>query len=101
MPKPRVVDTRPELPHQAQVGDRIRIKESHRSALEADCVKARWSVDVDAIRTVTREDPFNPGGGRRLFVDGPPFAFSSQQVELAWNTEDERREMLRRNRWKV
>lgn len=101
MGKAKVADTRPELPHQPQVGDRIKIKESHRRALEEDCTKAGWAVDVDAIRTITREDPWNPGGGRRLFVDGPPFAFSSTQVELAWNTEDERREMLRARRWAV
>ena len=101
MGKPKVVDARPKLPHQPQVGDRIKIKEGHRSALTEDCRRAGWDVDADAIRTVTREDPWNPGGGRRLFVDGPPFAFSSMQVELAWNTEDERRAMLQRRGWKV
>jgi hypothetical protein len=101
MPKPKTVDVRPELPFQPQVGDRIKLKESVRSAFVADCRKAGWDVDPDAIRIVTREDPFNPGGGRRLFVDGPPFCFATNQVELAWNTEDERRDMLKADGWAV
>lgn len=99
--KRKAADIRPELPHQPQVGDRIKIKPGVASAFVADCLKSGWDVDPDQIRTVTREDPWNPGGGRRLFVDGPPFAFSSMQVELAWNTEDERREMLRARKWRV
>lgn len=101
MGKAKVADTRPELPHQPQVGDRIKIKRDLATAWVSDCASAGWDVDPDEIRTVTRDDPFNPGGGRRLFVDGPPFAFSTNQVELAWNSPEERREMLKADGWAV
>lgn len=91
-----------ELPKQAQVGDRIRLKPESISQCQEECKKAGWpDVDLYAVRVVTREDPFNPGGGRRLFFDGPPHCFASHDVILAWNTEDERRLALRARGWKV
>jgi hypothetical protein len=91
-----------ELPKQPQVGDKVRLKEERMVAYAAACKAAGWAnFDQYAVHVVTREDPFNPGGGRRLFVDGPPYAFASTDVKLAWNTEDERRRELRRRGWKV
>jgi hypothetical protein len=91
----------PDLPPQPQVGDRIRLKEEKVFEYTQACEAAGWTLDLNAIRIVIREDKFNPGGGRRLFVEGPPFAFASMDVQLAWNTEDERRRELRRRGWKV
>lgn len=99
--KKKLDDELPELPRQAQVGDRIRIKPERIDAYKLACARAGWDVDFYAIRTVIREDPYQPGGGRRLFVDGPPFCFGGTDVVLAWNTEGERREELRRQGWKV
>jgi hypothetical protein len=92
----------PDLPRQPQIGDRIRLKtEKITSYTEACKIAGYDDFDAYAIRTITREDPYNPGGGRRLFFDGPPFCFSSQDVRLAWSTEDERRLELRKLGWKV
>ena len=97
----KIDDVRPDLPHQAQVGDRIRLKPERMQEYNDACKLAGYEYDPYAIRLVTREDKYNPGGGRRLFVDGPPHCFSASDVNLAWNTEDERREELRRRGWKV
>lgn len=94
-------DVRPDLPPQAQVGDRVRLKEDRITPYKEACEKAGYDFDPYAIRVVTREDKYNPGGGRRLFVEGAPHCFASTDVVLAWNTEDERREMLRRQGWRV
>jgi len=99
--KRKIDDERPELPRQAQVGDRIRLKPELISRYAAACKQAGYDCDLYAIRTVIREDKFAPGGGRRLFVDGAPHCFGSSEVMLAWNTEDERREELRRRGWTV
>lgn len=74
----------PELPRSPQVGDLIRVREDHRNAIAEACELAGWDVDLERVREVIREDPWAPGGGRRLFVDGPPFAFTALQVQLAW-----------------
>lgn len=97
----KIEDVRPELPRQPQVGDRIKLKEGEVRGYTEVCERVGWSFDPFAIRVVTREDKFNPGGGRRLFFEGAPFCFGAHDVELAWNTEDERREMLQRQGWKV
>lgn len=99
--KRKLDDERPELPKQPQVGDRIRLKPERMPAYGAACKLAGYDFDMYAIRVVTREDKFNPGGGRRLFVSGQPHCFASSDVNLAWNTEDERREELRRRGWNV
>jgi hypothetical protein len=95
-------ETIPELPRQPQVGDRIRLKVERITAVTEACKLAGWDdFDAYAVRTVIREDPHNPGGGRRLFFDGAPFCFASVDVKLAWNTDDERRAELRRLGWRV
>ena len=102
-PKKFIADVLPDLPAAIVTGDRIKLRPDAelRQAFVNDCRKVGWDVDPDAIRIVTREDKWNPGGGRRLFVEGPPFAYSSVTVCLAWNTEKERREFLRGKGWKV
>ena len=94
-------DVRPDLPPQAQVGDRIRLKPERITAYKEACERAGYEFDPYAIRVVIREDKYAPGGGRRLFVEGAPHCFTSTDVKLAWNTEDERREELRRLGWSV
>ena len=79
------------LPNTVRVGDRIKIKEECAREIAEACKKADWGVNLGAIRVVTRIDNWAPGGGDRLFVDGPPFAFLRNQVQLAWNSDDERR----------
>ena len=102
-PKKFIADVLPDLPKEIVAGDRIKLRDdpSMRQAFVTDCRKAGWEVDPDAIRIVIRDDKWNPGGGRRLFVEGPPFAYSSQMVCLAWSREQDRRDMLRAKGWKV
>jgi len=102
MAKPwtKLDDTLPELPRQPQKGDRIRVKEASHHEVREACKAAGWFVNVEAIRIVTRTDKFGPGGSRRLFVEGPPFAFNERDVEIAWN-DTERREFLRANGHRV
>ncbi len=79
------VKVRGELPLRAQVGDLIRLKEDWRARFVDACARAGYvNFDPDQVHVVTRADPFNPGGGRRLFVQDAPYAFSDQQVTLAW-----------------
>ena len=100
--KRKLDDVRPDLPTQAQVGDRIKLKADRIFEYVQACEQAGYSgFNPDAIRTVTREDKYNPGGGRRLFFDGAPHCFSANDVTLAWNTEEERRAELKRRGWKV
>lgn len=91
-----------ELPTQAQVGDKIRLKPESINAYANACKLAGYD-DFNAYRIVTviRTDNSNPGGGKRLFFEGAPHCYSSHDVQLAWSTEDERREMLRARGWKV
>lgn len=94
-------DVRPDLPHQAQVGDRIRLKPERMQEYNDACKLAGYEYDPYAIRLVTREDKYNPGGGRRLFVDGPPHCFAASDVNLAWSNEEDRRKALREQGWNV
>lgn len=83
------------LSNTVRVGDRIRLKESATGEYRAACLKAGWEgVDLGAIRTVERIDQFGTGGRPRLFFEGPPFAFYPSDVQLAWNSDDERRQGL-------
>jgi hypothetical protein len=97
----KLQDEKPDLPKQAQVGDRIRLKPERMEAYTAASKAAGYDFDLYAIRVVTRQDGYNPGGGRRLFVEGAPHCFASYDVNLAWNTEEERREELKRRGWAV
>lgn len=97
----KLEDVRPELPRQPQVGDRVRLKAKRIPAYHEACQAAGYDFDFHAIRIVIREDNYNPGGGRRLFVEGQPHCFASTDVELAWNTENERRAELQNQGWKV
>jgi hypothetical protein len=98
----KIEDLRPDLPHQPQIGDRIRIKEEFSQQLRNDCKAAGWDVDPNEVRVVIRCDEFGPGGSRRLFVDGPPFAFNPAHVDYAWEKQgDERRAMLQAAGWRV
>ena len=87
------------LPSQPQVGDRIRLRPEAARDMKADAEVAGFVFDPEAIRLVTRKDHFAPGGGDRLFVDGPPFCFLPRQVRLAWNEEAERVAMLVGRGW--
>lgn len=95
MGKAKPVDDRPALPTQARVGDLIRLKEAKIKEYERACESAGWQFDGNAIYTVLRDDGFLPGGGRRLFINVPPHALGSRDVELAWSNEEDRRVALR------
>jgi hypothetical protein len=82
------------LSKKIRVNDRIRLKDDRANAVVNDCKRAGWSIDHSAIRIVERIDDFGPGGSERLFVEGPPFAFRTSDVMLAWNSDDERRKGL-------
>lgn len=76
-------------------GDRIKLKEDAIPGYRQACVAAGWTdVDLGKIRTVERIDEFGTGGRPRLFFEGPPFAFYPSDVQLAWNSDDERRKGL-------
>lgn len=93
---PRKVD-RKELPATARVGDRVRLKPERIKAYQDACNAAGWTdFDPYSTKTILREDSFSPGGGYRLFFDGPPFCYASADVQLAWNSTEERIEGLRK-----
>jgi hypothetical protein len=98
------VKTRGELPLRAQVGDLIRLKDDWRARFIDACTRAGYiNFDPDQVHVVTRTDPYNPGGGRRLFVEDAPYAFSDQQVTLAWARGPqcpERLEAIRAGGWR-
>lgn len=97
----KIADTQVDLPKHPQNGDRIRLKPERMKAYDEAMALAGWNYDRYQVRTVIRQDRFASGGGRRLFVDGPPFCFGGTDVILAWNTEQERREFLRTQGFKV
>ena len=99
--KKKIDDTKIDLPRHPQNGDRIRLKPERMKAYDEAMALAGWDYDRYAVRTVIRQDGFAPGGGRLLFVDGPPFCFGGTDVILAWNSDEERREFLRTQGWKV
>lgn len=88
------------LPTRPVVGDRIRLNEEHMTEVMKAAKLAGYDFDEYAVRVVVRIDQWAPGGGSRLFVDGPPHCFYPRQVKLAWNTELERREALVKRGWK-
>lgn len=95
-------DIKIDLPREPQVGDIIRLKADMAPQFREACKLAGWpDIDPHAVREVIRIDTFNPGGGKRLFVEGPPFAFSSRDVALAWTDTEERRKMLKSKGWRV
>ena len=83
------------LPHQPVPGDRVKLKAERITAYQRASKLAGYEFDAYAIREVTRVDPWASGGGSRLHVEGPPHMFRPSDVALAWNTEDERKEMLK------
>ena len=85
------VDEIKPLAKTIRVRDRIKIKPDKAKEIADACKRAGWDINLGAIRVVTRIDSFGPGGGDRLYVDGAPFMFARNQVELAWNSDDERR----------
>jgi DNA-binding LacI/PurR family transcriptional regulator len=85
-----------DLPRAVQVGDRIKLRAERVAAYEAACAAAGYNFDPHACQTVTRMDAFGARGGTRLWVSRPPFMFAPNDVVLAWNSDAERREMLRR-----
>lgn len=98
----KAADIKIDLPREPQVGDIIRLKADMAPQFRAACIAAGWpDIDPHAVREVIRIDPYNPGGGKRLLVEGPPFAFSSRDVALAWSTEEDRRKMLKSKGWRV
>mgnify|MGYP001565590142 FL=1 len=84
-----------DLPATPRVGDKIRLKEKFRLKHRLEAEQAGWVVDPEAVKLVTREDK-NQVFGWRLFFEGVPFCYASSQVELAWNSMEERREGLRK-----
>lgn len=93
---PRITEKTDKLPRTPLVGDRIKLKEEVHYRWTCETKACGWNLDPYAIREVIREDGFGPGGSRRLFVDGPPYAYSPQDVKLAWNSDQERREALKK-----
>jgi hypothetical protein len=89
------------LPVRPVTGDRIRLRPERMKAYEVAAKLAGYDFDLYAVRTVTRVDGFAPGGGERLFVNGAPHCFLPRDVNLAWNTDGERREMLLAAGWRV
>lgn len=88
------IDEVKPLSKRLRVGDRVKVKKDRATELRAEAARAGWQVDTEAIRIVERLDNFGPGGGKRAFVEGPPYAFNSRDVDLAWNDDDERRRGL-------
>lgn len=92
------------LPTQALVGDRVKLKPEKVAEFKRACEAAGWrdvSATLERPKTVLREDNYNPGGGRRLFFDGPPYCYGSSDVVLAWSSVGERRAALKRAGHKV
>lgn len=88
------------LPHGPVTGDRIRLKPERMKEYSKACAVAGYAdFDPYAIHEVTRVDHFAPGGGDRLFVEKPPHCFRPADVMLAWNLEQERKEMLLARGW--
>lgn len=101
MPKAKPREMIIELPTQPQVGDRIRLRHEKVAEYEAACKLAGYDFDPHAVYVVQRDDNFCPGGGRRLFIGVPPHALGSRDVQLAWNSDRERRAMLKARGWRV
>lgn len=80
-----------QLSKTVRKGDRIKLKQSKRREYEQACKAAGYDANLDAVHVVNRIDSFGTGGRDRLFVDAPPFAFYPSDVELAWNSDKERR----------
>ena len=80
-----------KLPRSPLVGDKVRVKPERISVLAKACELAGYDVDLYAVLTITKEDPFGPGGGRRLYVEGAPHMFSPSDVILAWDAQCEER----------
>ena len=91
----------PDLPTRVQVGDRVKLKADAVAPYVEACRLAGYDFDPHATFVVIRKDNFLPGGGERLFIDAPPHALGSRDVQLAWNSDGERREMLRARSWRV
>lgn len=76
-------------------GDRIKLKESAVSEYTMACLAAGYDVvGLVQVHEVKRIDTYGTGGRPRLFIDAPPYAFYPSDVELAWNSDKERREGL-------
>ncbi len=86
------------MPLHPVVGDLVKLKSERISAYEHAAGLARYSFDPYATRKVTRVDPFAPGGGDRLYVDGAPHMFLPRDVKIV-STPAERREMLLASGW--
>jgi hypothetical protein len=89
-----VIAEKEALSNAVRKGDRIKLKEDAILPYREACKAAGWDVNLEAVRTVQRIDTFGTGGRERLFVEGPPFAFYKSDVQLAWNSDQERREAL-------
>lgn len=73
-------------------GDRIKLKEDKFREYADACRAAGYKTDpLLDVHVVMRIDQYGTGGRQRLFVDAPPFAFYPGDVELAWNSDKERR----------
>jgi hypothetical protein len=87
------------LPSRPVVGDKIRLRPERMAAYKLAADLAGYSFDPYAIREVVRIDPHAAGGGNRLWVQGEPHMFLPRDVQLAWNTDGERAEMLKARGW--
>lgn len=81
------------LPTSPQVGDRVRLKQEKAPELLKACKAAGYDFDPETIVTIQRED-FRPAG-RALWFDRAPWSFYASDLELAWSSDQERREALR------
>jgi len=86
------------LPLHPVVGDLIRLRPERITEYMTASKLAGYKWDPYLTREVVRVDGFAPGGGDRLFVDGPPFCFLPRDVKIEM-TEAQRREMLLGRGW--
>lgn len=86
---------RPPLSKTVRKGDRVRLKEEARADYSEACKLVGYDTDsLTKVHEVTRIDNWGTGGRPRLFIAAPPYAFYPSDVELAWNSDKERRQGL-------
>jgi hypothetical protein len=84
-----------DLPLDIRVSDRVKLRPGKRGQYREACKLAGYdNFREDQIHVVTRISNDNPGGGKRLWVEKQPFCFGGADVQLAWNSERERRAAL-------
>jgi hypothetical protein len=93
-------DTLPDMPKHPEPGDRVKLKSERIGAYNEACKAAGYEdFDPYAVHVVVSTEPWQ--SNRRLRVERQPFYFGQNDVNLAWNTDGERREELRKRGWRV